>query len=66
MPNLTQTDINALQALADARDVIGYYNYLTNKGDLYAPLARGVVEGNTSNGAAARQFAQNYVSFTGG
>ena len=64
--DLTQSDINALQAFVTSGDTNGYYDYLTNKGDQYAVLAKGVANGDTSEGAAARQFAQNYTAFNGG
>ncbi|HCA27156.1 MAG TPA: hypothetical protein DEP05_05875 [Betaproteobacteria bacterium] len=53
---LTQQDMAQLQQYATAGDRYGYWNDLASKGNAYARLALGVVNGDTADG-----FAANHV-----
>lgn len=54
---LTAADFAELDALVQARDSIGYYDYLAGKGYDYGRLALGLVQNDRGNGQIARVFA---------
>ena len=65
MSSFTASDLNTLNSLKISNDPIAYYDFLHSKGDNYALLAKGVVNGDTAAGATARTFASNVAQITG-
>ena len=58
---LTQADLDQLKAFADAKDRVGYYEYLASTGDKYAELALGVVREDTLSGRMANAFMASHA-----
>lgn len=65
MADLTQQDFTVLDAFVAAKDRIGYWTYLMDKGDAYARLALGVVTNETLNGFVANGFFMDAVEHVG-
>jgi hypothetical protein len=65
MADLTQQDFTVLDAFVTAKDRIGYWTYLMDKGDAYARLALGVVTNETLNGFVANEFFMDAVEHAG-
>jgi len=65
MADLTQQDFAVLDAFVTAKDRIGYWTYLMEKGDAYARLALGVVTNETLNGFVANDFFMDAVEHVG-
>lgn len=65
MADLTQQDFSVLDAFVAAKDRIGYWTYLMEKGDAYARLALGVVTNETLNGFVANEFFLDAVEHAG-
>ena len=57
--SITQDDLKHAQELRNNGQLSEMYDYLASKGDRYAVLAKGVVEGNTVLGAAALEFIEH-------
>ncbi len=65
MADLTQQDFAVLDAFVVAKDRIGYWTYLMEKGDAYARLALGVVTNETLNGFVANEFSMDAIEHVG-
>ncbi|MGB9367336.1 MAG: calcium-binding protein, partial [Xanthobacteraceae bacterium] len=63
---VTQADLDQLEALSAANNFLGYYSKLSALGDRYANLATGVAAADTFAGNIARQFAQNAAAWKSG
>ena len=57
--SITQDDLKHAQELRNNGQLSEMYDYLASKGDRYAVLAKGVVEGNTVSDAAALEFMEH-------
>lgn len=65
MTLLTSGQYSKLASYVQNEDRIGYYGYLASLGDNYAPLALGVVDHSTAQGAIANQYALLEAEYDG-
>lgn len=65
MTDLTPQDFAVLDAFVTAKDRIGYWTFLIDKGDMYARLALGVVTNETLNGFVANEFFMDAAEIAG-
>ena len=56
---ITTNDLTHAQGLLNNGQLSAMYDFLASKGDRYAVLAKGVVEGNTVSGKAALEFMEH-------
>jgi hypothetical protein len=62
---VTQDDVVHARELYNAGNYAGMYNHLATRGDRYAILANGVVQGNTFSGVMALEHLENVARDSG-